>query len=51
MSYATRLREKATGGEFGNTSDDRILEHLIQKIENETLIQKCIFKGWTLTQF
>ena len=51
VSYATRLREKATGCEFSNTSDDRILEHLIQTIENQMLVQKCISKGWTLTQF
>ena len=44
------MREKATGYEFANTSDDRILEHLIQTIENQILVQKCISKGWTLTK-
>ena len=51
MAYATRLREKAHECEFGDTNDERILEHLIQTIENEQLIQKCISKSWTLQQF
>ena len=51
VTYATRLREKAQECEFGGTCDERILEHLIQTIENESLIQKCISKGWNLSQF
>ena len=51
VAYATRLREKAHECEFGDTNDGRILEHLIQTIENEQLIQKCISKSWTLQQF
>ena len=51
VAYAARLREKAIGCDFGDTSDDRILEHIIQTIENQHLIQKCISKGWTLQQF
>ena len=51
MAYATRLREKAHECEFGVTNDERILEHLIQTLENEQLIQKCISKSWTLQQF
>ena len=51
VAYATRLREKAHECEFGDTNDERILEHLIQTIENEQLIQKCISKSWTLQQF
>ena len=51
VSYAARLREKAYECEFGNTFDDRILEHLIQTIENQQLIQRCISKGWILAQF
>ena len=51
MAYATRLREKAHECEFGDTNDERILEQLIQTIENEQLIQKCISKSWTLQQF
>ena len=31
--------------------DDRILEHMIQTIENQHLIQKCIAKRWELSQF
>ena len=50
-SYAARLREKATDCEFGDTHDDRILEHIIQTIENKTLIHKSINKAWDLTQF
>ena len=53
ITYATRLREKAQDCEFGDASqcDERILEHLIQSTENESLIQKCISKGWNLSQF
>jgi hypothetical protein len=50
-SYAARLREKATDCEFGDTHDDRILEHIIQTIENKTLIHKSINKARDLTQF
>ncbi len=50
-NYAARLREKATDCEFGDTHDDRILEHIIQTIENKTLIQKAINKAWDLSQF
>ena len=39
------------GCEFGDTLDDQILEHLIQTIENQQLIQRCISKGWELAQF
>ena len=51
VAYATRLREKAQGCDFGSSNDDRILEHLIQTIEEQYLIQKCIYEGWTLDQF
>ena len=51
VAYATRLREKAHECEFGDTNDERLLEHLIQTIENEQLIQKCISKSWNLQQF
>ena len=51
VAYATRLREKAHECEFGDTNDERILEHLIQTIENQQIIQKCISKSWTLQQF
>ena len=49
-AYAARLREKANDCEFGETRDDRILEHLIQTITSTTLIQKAINKKWSLTQ-
>ena len=51
VAYATRLREKAHACEFGDTNDERILEHLIKTIENLQIIQKCISKSWTLQQF
>ena len=51
VAYATRLREKAHGCDFKTTQDERILEHLIQTIENQRLIQKCISKSWTLQEF
>lgn len=49
--YAARLREKANECEFGTACEDRILEHLIQTINNQGLIQKAINKKWNLTQF
>ena len=53
VTYATRLREKAQDCEFGTATqcDEHILEHLIQTIKNESLIQRCISKGWNLSQF
>ena len=35
ISYAAILREKAHKSKFGETCDERVLEHLIQTIENE----------------
>ena len=49
VAYATRLREKANDCDFDTNCDERILEHLIQTIENKGLIQKCISKAWTLS--
>ena len=51
VTYATRLREKAHDCDFKTTQDERILEHLIQTIDNQTLIQKCTSKSWTLQEF
>ena len=51
VAYATRLREKANDCDFDTSCDERILEHLIQTIENKNLIQKCISKAWTLFEF
>ena len=51
MSYATMLREKAHTCGFGESLDDRILEHLLQTIENKFLIQKCTKICWTLSDF
>lgn len=50
-AYAARLREKAAECEFGGNHDDRLLEHLIQTVEDQTLVQKAISKKWNLTQF
>ena len=45
-AYATRLREKANECDFGDSLEDRILEHFIQTTDNQALTQKCISKGW-----
>ena len=47
-AYAARLREKAKECEFGATFDERILEHIIQTIDNKKLIEKAISKTWDL---
>ena len=52
VAYATCLREKAHDScNFGSMCDERILEHLIQTIEDRALIQKCISKSCTLKEF
>ena len=51
VAYTTRLRDKGHWCDFCSSNDDIILEHLIQIIDNQYLIQKCIYKGWTLDQF
>lgn len=51
ISYTARLREKAKKCEFGDVHDERVLEHIIQTIDNKSIIQKTINKKWTLTQF
>ena len=50
-AYAARLREKAKECEFGDTLDERILEHIIQTIDNKKLIERAISKTWDLTRF
>ena len=50
-AYAARLREKAKECEFGDTFDERILEHIIQTIDNKKLIERAISKTWDLTRF
>ena len=39
VAYATRLREKAHDCNFGSNYDERILEQLIQTIENSALAE------------
>ena len=51
VAYGTRLRKKASECDFGDSCEDRILEHLIQTVDNQTLILKCIRKEWTLAEF
>ena len=50
VSYATRLRERATECEFENL-EDRILEHLILTVNDKSLIQRAISKEWNLATF
>ena len=45
VAYATRLREKAHDCDFKSSHDERILEHLIQTIENQTLIFKNAYQN------
>ena len=52
IAYATRFKENAHDGcNFGSMCDERILEHLIQTIEDSALVQKCISKSWTIQDF
>lgn len=50
-SYAARLREKSEHCEFGTSQEERILEHIIQTIEDEELIKSTIHKKWNLDTF
>ena len=50
-AYAARLQEKAKECKFGTTFDKRILEHIIQTIDNKKLIEKAISKTWEMTRF
>jgi hypothetical protein len=50
-AYAARLQEKAQQCDFGDSRDDRVLQHLIQTIDKRNLIQKAINKKWNLNQF
>ncbi|KAL9953640.1 hypothetical protein ACROYT_G041090 [Oculina patagonica] len=45
------MREKAKECEFEATFDERILEHIIQTIDNKKMIEKAISKTWDLTRF
>jgi len=51
VTYAARLREKSKDCEFGEQTDDRILEHLIQTIKDSELVKGSIQKKWNLDQF
>ena len=51
MTYYIRLREQSYECDFGDSCEDRILEHLIQTVRNTQLIQKCLRKEWTLFHF
>ena len=45
------LRKKSKDCEFGEQTDDRILEHLVQTIKDNELIKRSIQKKWNLDQF
>ena len=49
--YAARLREKSQDCEFGEQTEDRILEHLIQTIKDSELVKRSIQRKWNLDQF
>ena len=51
VTYAVRLREKSKDCEFGEQTDDRILEHLVQTIKDSELVKRSIQKKWNLDQF
>ena len=51
ISFATRLRENALACEFVDNLEERILEHLILTSQDDHLVQKCIKKCWTLSEF
>ena len=51
ITYAARLREKSKDCEFGEQTDDRILEHLIQTVKDSELVKRSIQKKWNLDQF
>ena len=51
VTYSARLREKSKDCEFGEQTDDRILEHLIQTIKDSELVKRSIQKKWNLDQF
>ena len=51
VAYAARLREKSKDCEFGEQTNDRILEHLIQTVRDNDLIKRSIQKKWDLDQF
>ena len=51
ITFATRLRENVLECEFGDNLEERILEHLILTSNNDHLVQNCIKKCWTLSEF
>lgn len=51
VTYAARLREKSRDCEFGEQTDDRILEHLIQTVKDNDLVKRSIQKKWNLDRF
>ena len=47
-TYAARLRGEAKECEIRATFDERMLEHIIQTIDNKKMIEKVISKTWDL---
>ena len=51
VSNAACLREKTKDCEFEDRINERILEHLIQTINDDDLIKRSIQKKWNLDRF
>ena len=51
VTYTARLHEKSKDCEFGEQTDDRILEHLVQTIKDSELVKRSIQQKWNLDQF
>ena len=49
VSYAAGLREKSKSCDF-HDDDERILEHIIQTIDNTDLVRRVLNKKWTLKE-
>ena len=50
ITYSAQLRKKSKDCEFGEQTDDRILEHLIQTVKDSELVKRSIQKKWNLDQ-
>ena len=49
--YAMRLREQTEACDFENNREERILEHVIQTIDDSEMITRAIQKQWNLNKF
>lgn len=48
--YAARLKEKAEYWDYGDSTNKRILEHMVQTIDDDELITRMIQKEWILKE-